>query len=59
MSWRTVITIAHRLQTVKECDKIFVIWANTVLEEWTHEQLVKKWWSYAKMVNLQSWAIEE
>ncbi len=36
---RTVIIIAHRLQTVKHADKIFVIEWGKVVEEWNHKEL--------------------
>ena len=52
--WRTVIVIAHRLQTVRHADKIFVLENWKVVEEWNHEKLVKKWWIYNKMLELQS-----
>ncbi len=51
---RTVIVIAHRLQTVKHADKIFLIENWKVLEEWTHKTLQEKNWLYAKMLELQS-----
>lgn len=51
---RTVIIIAHRLQTVKHADDIIVLDEWTVIERWTHTQLVAQWWSYAKMLELQS-----
>lgn len=59
MEWRTIIIIAHRLQTIKECDMIYVLWKNKVLESWTHSELIKKWKEYKQMVNLQSWTISE
>lgn len=52
--WRTVIVIAHRLQTVRHADTIFVMEDSQVKESWTHEDLIKKWWIYAKMLELQS-----
>lgn len=58
--WRTVIIIAHRPQTVKHADEIIVLgneegkeWTQ-ILERWNHEELVSKWWFYAKMLELQS-----
>lgn len=59
MKWRTIIIIAHRLQTIKECDQIYVLWKNKILEQWTHKSLVKSWKEYNQMVNLQSWLITE
>ncbi len=51
---RTVIVIAHRLQTVKHADKIFLIEDWQVLEEGTHESLQAKNGLYTKMLELQS-----
>jgi len=51
---RTVIIIAHRLQTVKEADDIIVIEDGEIVERGTHAQLVRKKGNYAKMLELQS-----
>ena len=51
---RTVIIIAHRLQTVKHADDIIYIADGKVIERWTHEELIKLKWEYYKMVELQS-----
>lgn len=53
--WRTVIIIAHRLQTVKHADDIILIEDWEIKERWTHRELVKMKWQYAKMLDLQSW----
>lgn len=53
--WRTVIVIAHRLQTVKEADDIIVLKSWKILERGTHEQLSQiEWWDYRKMLDLQT-----
>ncbi len=52
--WRTVIIVAHRLQTVKKADDIIVIEWWEVVERWTHSTLSESWWVYAKMLELQS-----
>jgi ABC-type multidrug transport system fused ATPase/permease subunit len=52
--WRTVIVIAHRLQTVKEADDIILIEDWKVVERWTHRELVAKKWIYKNMLDLQS-----
>lgn len=52
--WRTVIIIAHRLQTVKNADEIFVIEKWKIIESWNHDSLVKLWWHYKEMLDLQS-----
>lgn len=51
---RTVIVIAHRLQTVKKADDIIVIEDGMVKERGTHEVLTLKKWIYHKMLELQS-----
>lgn len=53
--WRTVIIIAHRLQTVKEADDIILIENWEVIERWTHRELVASKWVYKNMLDLQSW----
>lgn len=52
--WRTVIIIAHRLQTVKEADDIILIEDWIVVERWTHRELVASKWVYKNMLDLQS-----
>jgi len=51
---KTVIVVAHRLQTVKQADRILLFEQWKILEEWTHDELVKLWWKYKKMLDLQS-----
>jgi len=51
---RTVIVIAHRLQTVKHADKILVLENGRIVEEWTHTTLTRKKWIYKRMLDLQS-----
>ncbi len=53
--WRTVIVIAHRLQTVKHADKIFVFENGEIVEQWNHNELIIKNGIYNKMLELQSW----
>lgn len=52
---RTVIIIAHRLQTVKHADDIIVLEEWKIIERWNHLELIEQSWSYAKMLELQSW----
>lgn len=53
-AWRTVIIIAHRLQTVKEADDIILREHGQVKERGTHAELIALWGQYAKMLELQS-----
>ncbi|MCM1186330.1 MAG: ABC transporter ATP-binding protein/permease [Lachnoclostridium sp.] len=46
---RTCITIAHRLSTVRNADKIMVLKDGVIVEEGTHEELLKKQGAYAGM----------
>ncbi len=52
--WKTVVIVAHRLQTVKETDRILFIENWKIIEDWNHEQLVKQNGKYKKMLDLQS-----
>ena len=51
---RTVIVVAHRLQTVKQSDIIHVLKEGKIIESGNHQQLLKKKWTYYKMIELQS-----
>ena len=48
-----MIIIAHRLSTIRECDQIVMIKNGQVIEQGTHEALLKNENEYSKMVNLQ------
>ena len=52
--WKTVIIVAHRLQTVKSADRILLFENWKVIEDWTHQSLIRKNWKYKKMLDLQS-----
>jgi ABC-type multidrug transport system fused ATPase/permease subunit len=53
--WRTVIIVAHRLQTVKNANHIVYIDDGEIIEQWTHDELMEMEGKYWKMVDLQSW----
>ncbi|KOF57832.1 MULTISPECIES: ABC transporter ATP-binding protein [Clostridium] len=50
---KTLIVIAHRLLTIKNADKIYVMDSGKVVEEGTHEFLMKKQSQYKKLYQLQ------
>ncbi|MEO0371902.1 MAG: ABC transporter ATP-binding protein/permease [Pseudomonadota bacterium] len=51
---RTVITIAHRLSTVAEADRIVVLEAGEVVEEGHHAELLERDGRYAALWRLQT-----
>ena len=51
---KTVLIVAHRLQTVKNADDIIYIDEGKVIERGTHNELVALQGEYYKMVELQS-----
>ena len=50
---RTTIVIAHRLHTVVDADRIFVIEDGTVVESGRHDELLRKGGRYASFYRLQ------
>jgi len=51
---RTVIAVAHRLSTLRNCDRIFVFEEGHIREQGTHEQLLAKGGIYKKLVEIQT-----
>lgn len=51
---KTVIFISHRLSTTVHADKIFMFSDGKVIEEGSHEELMKLGGKYKSMFNLQS-----
>lgn len=52
---RTVLIIAHRLQTVKHADRILYMENGKITEAGTHQELIALEGKYWRMVELQSW----
>lgn len=50
---KTSIIIAHRLSTVKNCDRIFVLKNGVLLDEGTHDQLLESCEYYQQLVKHQ------
>jgi len=52
--WKTVIVVAHRLQTVKGANRILLFEQGEIIEDWTHKELVELDGRYKRMLDLQS-----
>ena len=53
MAGRTSFIVAHRLSTIQNADRILVMNAGKVVEQGTHETLLKKGGAYAKLYHAQ------
>lgn len=53
ISDRTTLVIAHRLSTVQNADRIMVLNRGRIVEQGTHEQLIKAGKLYTELVNSQ------
>jgi ATP-binding cassette, subfamily B, bacterial PglK len=49
----TIIIIAHRLSTVRDCEKIFLLEKGKLIDEGTFETLVKNNKNFSSMVKKQ------
>ena len=54
MKGKTTIVIAHRLSTIKKMDRIIVLGKEGIAEEGSHDQLVQKGGTYARLWSLQA-----
>jgi len=50
---RTAIVVAHRLSTIRSCDRILVMHHGELREEGTHRELLAKGGLYARLYQLQ------
>ena len=53
MSILTRIVIAHRLSTVRQCDRIVMIDGGQIIESGTYEELIRRNGAFARMVSRQ------
>ena len=51
---RTVLIIAHRLSTVRHCDRIITVEQGQVVEDGPHEELIRSGGRYAALHRVQS-----
>ncbi len=54
MKGKTVLAIAHRLSTIAELDRLIVMHEGKIVEDGTHEELLKKNGLYSRLWKLQS-----
>ena len=54
MAGRTAIAVAHRLSTIKDADKIVVLSQGRIVEEGSHEELLKQRGLYYTLYRLQA-----
>jgi len=50
---KTVVVIAHKLNTVSKADNIIVLWNKKIQENWKHKELLAKKWIYKNFWDIQ------
>jgi ATP-binding cassette subfamily B protein len=53
MNIGTMLIVAHRLSTIQHADKIIVLSKGEIVEEGTHQELLKRRGQYYKLYQLQ------
>ncbi|MDO8360643.1 MAG: ATP-binding cassette domain-containing protein, partial [Devosia sp.] len=53
MQGRTTLVIAHRLATIRDADRILVLDKGRLIDQGTHDELVRKGGRYAELARLQ------
>ena len=53
MKNRTALVIAHRLSTVKNADKIYVMQEGKIIEQGKHSELIEFGGIYKRLVDMQ------
>ncbi len=53
MRGRTTLVVAHRLSTVRNADRIYVLVAGRIVEEGSHEELLARGGEFARLYNMQ------
>ncbi len=53
LAGRTCLVVAHRLSTVRDADRVLVFHHGALVEEGTHDELVRRGGIYARLADLQ------
>ena len=55
---RTTLSIAHRISTLRDADMLIVVEDGRIVEQGTHDELIRKKGTYFKLVQIQSEALK-